>query len=136
MAGWIERKNDKWILTDLGIQKGGHTVGKHFNVSSQRFNLLMNELGWIEKTIAGWRITSLGKNMGGKQFEHETSVGTYVHWPENILTNKNILELFEEKQYKNSSITVIEKSDSESVNDFRKTYPAEYRTKDGHYVRS
>jgi hypothetical protein len=168
--GWIERKNDKWILTDFGKQKGGQTrtspkfgeyivwpedisidneqqknkskllnataLGKYFNVSSQRFNLLINELGWVEKTVAGWRITSLGKKIGGKQFEHETSGGTYVLWPENILTNKNILELFEEKPNKNTPITTVEKSDSETVNDFRKTYPAEYRTKDGHYVRS
>ncbi|MEO9257296.1 MAG: hypothetical protein ABI207_02875, partial [Crocinitomicaceae bacterium] len=76
--GWIERKNDKWILTDLGKQKGGQTrnnpnygeyvvwpenmqiengqqkdkhklinttaLGKHFNISSQRLNLLLNEL--------------------------------------------------------------------------------------------
>lgn len=170
ILGWIERKNDKWVLTDFGKQKGGQTrtstkfgeyivwpedisidneqqknkskllnataLGKHFNVSSQRFNLLINELGWVEKTVAGWRITSLGKKIGGKQFEHETSGGTYVLWPENILTNKNILELFEEKPKKNTPITTVEKSDSETVNDFRKTYPPEYRTKDGHYVRS
>ncbi len=167
--GWIDRKNDKWILTDLGKQKGGQTrtnpkfgeyivwpenisidngqqkdktkllyataIGKHFNVSSQRLNLLLNELGWVEKTVAGWRITRLGKNIGGKQFEHETSGGTYVLWPENVLNNKNVLELFEEKPKKNTT-TTVEKTDNESVNDFRKTYPAEYRTKDGHYVRS
>src|SRR5437868_6389213 len=80
-SGWIERKNDKWILTDTGKQKGGQTrnnpkfgefivwpenisfdngkhkekpklwnatnLGKHFNISSQRLNLLLNELGWI-----------------------------------------------------------------------------------------
>src|SRR4051812_28840760 len=84
--GWIDRKNDKWILTDLGKQKGGQTrnfpkigeyivwpenisientngtkgkllnataIGKHFNVSSQRLNLILSELGWIEKGLAG-----------------------------------------------------------------------------------
>ncbi len=168
--GWIERKNDKWTLTDLGKQKGGLTrnnpkfgefivwpenisidnghqkekpkllnataIGKHFDISSQRLNLLLNELGWIEKTVAGWRITSPGKTLGGKQFEHETSGGTYVLWPETFLKNKDILELFEEKPIKSNSTTNFIKSDAETVSDFRKTYPTEYRTKDGHYVRS
>lgn len=79
ILGWIERKNDKWVLTDLGKQKGGQTknnpkfgeyivwpndlsidneqqmdkpklinatvISKHFGITSQRFNLLLNELG-------------------------------------------------------------------------------------------
>lgn len=85
--GWIERINDKWVLTDIGKQKGGQTrnnpkfgefvvwpenisldggqqkekpkllnataIGKHFDISSQRLNLIFSELGWIEKDIAG-----------------------------------------------------------------------------------
>jgi hypothetical protein len=168
--GWIDRKNDKWVLTELGKQKGGQTrnnpkfgeyivwpeniaidngsqknkpkllnataIGKHFNISSQRFNLLLNELGWIEKTVAGWRVTSLGKTLGGKQFEHETSGGTYVLWPESVLKNKDILELFEEETAKSNNSSKSDKSIKETVSDFRKVYPTEYRTKDGHYVRS
>lgn len=170
MQGWIDRKNDKWILTDLGKKKGGQTrtnpkfgeyivwpenieiengqqkeksklinataLGKHFNVSSQRINLLFNELGWIEKTVAGWRVTQLGKKIGGRKFEHETSGGTYVLWPDNVLKNKDLLELFEEKPKKQIVDHSTQKIETEEVNDFRKTYPAEYRTKDGHYVRS
>lgn len=172
--GWVDKKNDKWVLTDLGKQKGGQTrtnpkfgeyvvwpenisidsgqqkekpkllnataIGKHFDISSQRFNLLLNELGWIEKTIAGWGITKVGKLIGGKQFEHETSGGNYVLWPEPVLKNKDLLEMFHETP-KEKPVTkqvdqIVEKSETESVNDFRKKYPAEYRTKDGHYVRS
>ncbi len=173
--GWIERKIEKWILTDMGKQKGGQTrnspkfgefivwpenislndngqqnrkptllnathLGRQFNISSQRFNLLLNELGWIEKTVAGWGITKLGKSLGGRQFEHETSGGTYVLWPDSIIKNKDILEMFEERQVEktvsNVKTQIVEKTETETVNDFRKTYPAEYRTKDGHYVRS
>lgn len=112
------------------------TIGKNFNVSSQRFNLLLNELGWIEKTVAGWRITKVGKANGGRQFELQTTGGTYVLWPEHILTNKDIIGLFEETPTKTDTPLNIAKSESETVNDFRKTYKAEYRTKDGHYVRS
>lgn len=115
-------------------------LGKHFNISSQRFNLLLNELGWIEKTVAGWGITKLGRNIGGRQFEHDTSGGTYVLWPETVLQHKDILEMFYEtpkvKIQAQENKPTIEKSDTDTVDDFRKKYPAEYRTKDGHYVRS
>lgn len=170
--GWIDRKNDKWILTDLGKQKGGQmrtsskfgefivwpenisiesgeekkkltnstTIGKHFNISSQRLNLLLNELGWIEKTVAGWGLTKLGKSLGGRQFEHETSGGSYVLWPDTVLHNKDLLEQFQETQKEKpvskETNAIIHKSDTDTVDDFRKKYPAEYRTKDGHYVRS
>lgn len=168
---WIERKNDKWTLTDLGKQKGGQTrtspkfgeyivwpenisidngqqkenpkllnataIGKHFDISSQRLNLIFSELGWIEKDIAGWQITKLGKSIGGRQFEHETSGGTYVLWPDTILTNKNLTTVFKE-------VTVIEqptpqptKEVPKTINDnFREKFPATLRTKDGHIVRS
>jgi hypothetical protein len=172
--GWIERKNDKWTLTNLGKQKGGQTrnnpkfgeyivwpenisiengqqkekpkllnataIGNHFDISSQRLNLLLNELGWIEKTVAGWGLTKLGKTIGGKQFEHETSGGSYVLWPDNVLQNKDLLEQFQEtpkeKPVSKEESTIISKSDTDTVDDFRKKYPPEYRTKDGHYVRS
>lgn len=170
LLGWIDRKNEKWVLTELGKQKGGQTrnnpkfgeyivwpvnisiengqqkvkaklinataIGKHFNISSQKLNLLFNELGLIEKTVAGWRPTNIGKKIGGKQFEHESSLGTYILWPENIIENKDILDLFIEKPTKSESKLIKEKSESDTVSDFRKTYPTEYRTKDGHYVRS
>ena len=172
--GWVERKNDKWSLTDLGKQKGGQTrnnpkfgeyivwpenislahgqqkenpkllnataIGKHFNISSQRLNLLLNELGWIEKTVAGWGLTKYGKTLSGKQFEHETSGGSYVLWPEYVLQNKDLLEQFQEtpKEKPGSKVEnpITCKSDTDTVDDFRKKYPTEYRTKDGHYVRS
>lgn len=172
--GWIEIKNDKRTLTDLGKQKGGQirtsakfgeyivwpenisidngqqmdkpklinatALGKHFNISSQRLNLLLNELGWIEKTVAGWGVTKLGKNLGGRQFEHETSGGSYVLWPDTVLQNKDLLEQFldtpKEKPVVKEINPIINKSDTDIVDDFRKKYPAEYRTKDGHYVRS
>lgn len=168
--GWIQRNNEKWILTDLGKQEGGQMrsnpkygeyivwpenidinqnqtigkpkllnathIGKHFNISSQRFNLLLNELGWIEKSVAGWNITKLGQAIGGRQYEHETSGGTYVLWPEQIIKNKNIVELFDEKPTIVLANDKLEEPSAAYGLDFRKTFPAEYRTKDGHYVRS
>jgi hypothetical protein len=169
--GWIERKNDKWILTELGKQKGGQTrnnpkfgdfvvwpenisldggqqkekpklinataLGKHFDISSQRLNLILSELGWIAKDIAGWEITKLGKSLGGRQFEHETSGGTYVLWPETILTNKNLTSVFKEIPDTTQQTSQPTKETSKSTNDnFREKFPATLRTKDGHMVRS
>ncbi len=174
--GWIERLNDKWVLTDLGKKKGGQTrnnskfgeyivwpenislnnlqqikdkapllnattIGKHFNISSQRLNLILSELGWIEKDISGWKLTKLGKTIGGKQFEHETSGGSYVLWPESLLLNKNLTEVFIEtlpldeqihKTIKDNQPEVI----TATTEKFRDKFPPTFRTKDGHMVRS
>lgn len=169
--GWIERKNDKWVLTELGKQKGGQTrnnpkfgefvvwpenisldggqqkekpkllnataIGKHFDISSQRLNLIFSELGWIEKDIAGWQITKLGKGLGGRQFEHETSGGTYVLWPDSILTNKNLTSVFKEVTVIEQPLLQTTKEAPKSTSDnFREKFPATLRTKDGHMVRS
>ncbi|SHG95742.1 hypothetical protein SAMN05444372_11232 [Flavobacterium micromati] len=173
--GWVDKKNDKWVLTDLGKEKGGQTrtnpkfgeyvvwpenisidngklkekaklinataIGKHFDISSQRLNLIFSELGWIEKDIAGWEITKLGKSLGGRQFEHDTSGGTYVLWPDNILENKNLTSIFNEV----ANIPVLPKLQKDkptpnvkpAISDnFREKFPATLRTKDGHMVRS
>jgi hypothetical protein len=170
--GWINRKNDKWILTDSGKQKGGQTrtnpkfgeyivwpenisfentngnkskqlnataIGKHFNVSSQRLNLILSELGWIEKDIAGWKLTKLGKSIGGKQFEHESSGGTYVLWPEAVLSNKRLKEVFNEDDQNRQESKLIETTNNgitSAPEDIRLKFEAKFRTIDGHYVRS
>jgi hypothetical protein len=177
--GWIERKNDKWVLTDLGKQKGGQTrnnpkfgefvvwpenisldggqqkekpkfinataIGKHFDISSQRLNLILSELGLIEKDIAaGWEITKLGKSIGGRQFEHETSGANYVLWPETILQYKRLLEVFKENstdQHQTQTVVVSSPQTETPVaninkDNFREKFEAKHRTIDGHYVRS
>jgi hypothetical protein len=170
--GFIERKNDKWILTDLGTLKGGQTrnnpkfgeyivwpenfsfengqsksklvnataIGKHFNVSSQRINLILSELGFQENDVAGWEVTKLGKNLGGKQFEHEQSGKSYVLWPESILVNKNLNEFFNlnflEKAVEKTSTQIVSTNSQTQSDNFRQKYPATYRTQDGHMVRS
>ncbi|MEY3422936.1 MAG: hypothetical protein RIR48_3265 [Bacteroidota bacterium] len=177
--GWIERKNDKWVLTDLGKQKGGQTrnnpkfgefvvwpenisldggqqkekpklinattIGKHFNISSQRLNLILSELGLIEKDLAaGWEITKLGKSVGGRQFEHETSGANYVLWPESILKYKRLLEVFKENStdQPQTQTAIVSSPQAETPvaninkDNFREKFEAKHRTIDGHYVRS
>lgn len=171
--GWIDRKSDKWILTELGKKQGGQTrnnpkfgeyivwpenislddgyqskqklinataIGKVFGVSSQRLNLILSELGWIEKDLAGWEVTKLGKSVGGKQFEHESSGGSYVLWPESILSNKSLKGAFTstktevEKPIISNDVPTVESLSN--TNNFREKFEAKHRTKDGHYVRS
>jgi hypothetical protein len=179
--GLIDRKNDKWTLTDLGEQRGGQTrhnpkygeyivwpenisfdinhqqkdkpqflnattIGKHFNVSSQRLNLILSELGWIEKDLAaGWQITKLGKSIGGRQFEHETSGANYVLWPEGALQHKSLLEVFKENsteqpQTQKAMETANPQGERQIANinkdNFREKFEAKHRAIDGHYVRS
>lgn len=135
------------ISIDKGQQKdktkliNATAIGKHFDVSSQRLNLIFSELGWIEKDIAGWEITKLGKSLGGRQFEHETSGGTYVLWPDNILQNKNLTSIF--KEVANIPVQPKPQTDKETPSmkpatsdNFREKFPATLRTKDGHMVRS
>ena len=177
--GWIERKNDKWTITDLGKQKGGQTrtnpkfgefvvwpdnisidngqqkekpkllnataIGKYFNISSQRLNLILSELGWVEKALVGqnvngWAVTKLGKSIGGRQFEHETSGGSYVLWPDAILLNKSLKEVFSDHQTENEIAippTMQEQTPTQQPSgDYREKWEAKHRTLDGHYVRS
>lgn len=177
--GWIERKNEKWRLTELGRHKGGQirdsqkfgeyivwpenisivsdqqkerpklinatVIGKHFNISSQRLNLILSELGLIEKDLAaGWEITKLGRSVGGKQFEHDTSGANYVLWPGSILQYNRLLEVFKENspdhpkaQGEVGSSSLVETQVSNINKDnFREKFEAKHRTIDGHYVRS
>jgi hypothetical protein len=120
-------------------------IGKRFNISSQRLNLIFSELGWIEKALVGqnvngWAITKLGKSIGGRQFEHETSGGSYVLWPEIILQNKSLKEVFSDNQTENEIVmppTLQEQAPMKHPTaDYREKWEAKHRTLDGHYVRS
>lgn len=144
-----EVSNFKPPHTDKSKLLNATTIGKHFNISSQRLNLILSELGWIEKDIAGWEITKLGKSIGGRQFEHETSGGTYALWPDNIFQNKRLLEVFRETTHEQTveinSVPVPTATTptqifipTASINkdNFREKFEAKHRTIDGHYVRS
>jgi hypothetical protein len=110
------------------------TIGKNFDLSSQRMNLIFAEIGWTEKAIKGWSITSLGKKVGGIQFEH-SSGGTYVIWPKEIISNKSLLRSINNKDSNEAEFNSSSEKDLE-LNNFRKKFPANLRTKDGHQVRS
>lgn len=135
--------NDNKVTPYLDKSKllNATAIGKHFNISSQRLNLILSELGWIEKDISGWSITKLGKTLGGRQYEHETSGASFVLWSESILQNKNLTNVFREipitlEQPKVQQLEKDIPTAKSSADNFREKFPATFRTKDGHMVRS
>lgn len=116
-------------------------VGAEFMVSAQKINIILNELGWIEKdSYKGWKLTSQGRTNGG--VELETMNGNpYVVWKRSILTNKIFLNSINEltgKSSENVSVEVTkgDAEDTDTTDEFRKSHPTNYRTVDGHRVRS
>jgi len=72
------------------------SIGKYFEMSVTKINLILSELGLIEKSIKGYTVTSLGKRLGGVQCQHRTTGASYVRWPESIKSNKIILSSISE----------------------------------------
>jgi hypothetical protein len=111
-------------------------IGKQFNMSPQKVNLILAELGWIEKLNAGgWELTKFGEKNGG--FKMEASNGSpYVIWSKKLIENKNFLQSIKKATGDYKEITVDEESHGGELDDYRLKYPANYRTQDGHRVRS
>ena len=164
--GWMYKKDDQWHLIKEGRMAGGEIkynpkygeyivwpenlninqeldykdtltatkIGNHFNISSQKINLYLSELGWIEKGMGGWVCTKAGIKNGALQMEAAQNGKPYVVWEQGILENKHLMREIKGAKGEdeiNEFENVIEESD-----DFRKKYPANFRTPDGHYVRS
>ncbi|MBK8226760.1 MAG: glycerol kinase [Flavobacteriales bacterium] len=122
----FDRSNGK------GKRLNATSVGKHFNISAQRMNLIFSELGWQEKHTAGWSVTKLGQAIGGREMEYETGA-TYVVWPGGILEDKRLLDAVQP-----STEPVKNEPGGYSLAGpgFRERFPATLRTLDGHLVRS
>ena len=138
-------------------------IGEHFSMSNVKTNLILAELGWLEKYVKGWIPTDRGNALGVNIKESNKGV-PYVVWPESILTNTALLASITE-QSGPRAVPVIEpvtepvtgpitgtsratvpnskpnttraaKSDWTKPDDFRTKFPANFRTQDGHMVRS
>jgi len=163
-ADWMKHKDNKWELTETGKSKGGviykdyivwpvalsdeikklvveenkdlltvSKIAEQFRVNPQKLNLIFSELGWIEKDIRGWQITRLGKSIGGKQRDHAESGKQYVVWPKSILENKTLQETLSSEKVGGEDGKQQEVS---APKGFREKFPAEFRSLDGHFVRS
>jgi hypothetical protein len=162
---WIYKKDEKWNLTKEGRLAGGDLkynpkfgeyivwpsnidynksidssskinaskIGEHFSISSQKVNLFLSELGWIEKDKGGWVVTRSGRKNGGNQLEAMNGK-PYVVWNEEVLNNKHLIREVEELSGEMEDPTLT--TQDSNHDDFRKKFPANFRTPDGHYVRS
>jgi hypothetical protein len=122
--------------TIIGSLLNPTAIGKHFDATSQKVNLVLSELGFIEHDIAGWRVTKLGVKFGGQQKKHHVSGASFVLWPPSILNNKNLVTAFGDEILPTAIFVAPELQPSVNQENFRHRYPANYRTRDGHFVRS
>lgn len=113
--------------------KNATTLAKEFGISAVRFNQILEELDWMEKTERGWEPTSFGSKIGGTS-HFVTRKGKkeyFTKWPETIIRIDALLEKIEGS----SKLKVVNSAKNKEFN-FRKKFPAEHRTSDGHFVRS
>lgn len=101
-------------------------IAKKFGKNAKDVNLALLNLGFIKKCDNGYNVTDVGKYYGGMQ--NYCMGRASVRWDERLLCNENFI---------NEIVKVGEKSSKkEQKEDFREKFKAEYRTNDGHYVRS
>lgn len=114
-------------------------IGKHFGLSSMKVNLILAELGWIERYVKGWVPTDRGNALGANVKEMRNGV-PYVVWPDSILKNKSLLASVKEQTGDGEDRPAETPSPTSSApaksDDFRTKFPANFRTQDGHMVRS
>ncbi len=113
-------------------------IGKQFDIPPTRINSRFSELGWIIRdNIKGWQITDPGKRLGGIQSRDLTSGVPYVRWPEAITKNRLLANSIAEAKGESTTSEIAQTTNvgNDSI-EFRDKFKPEYRTQDGHYVRS
>ena len=101
-------------------------IAKKFDKNAKDVNLALLNLGFIKKCDNGYCVTDIGKYYGGMQNYYMGRAS--VRWDERIVYNENFVDEIMKKTAKTAK--------EEQKEDFREKFKAEYRTNDGHYVRS
>lgn len=159
----LEKVDEQLVLTDLGQKIGGgykeskqygryivwpetianaptietqadarftaKSLGNEFKVDATKMNSILSELGWIKKDIKGWKVTEQGLKQGGVQDEDHKSGIPFARWSKAIVSNKSLLASIQE--LKGESVVSPKKK-----LEFREKFKAEFRSTDGHFVRS
>lgn len=102
-------------------------IAKKFDKNAKDVNLALLNLGFIKKCDNGYNVTDIGKYYGGVQNYYYMGRAS-VRWDERIVYN----EIFIDEITKFG----VKVAKEEQKEDFREKFKAEYRTSDGHYVRS
>lgn len=114
----------------LNATKLGDTLG----LSARQTNRLLSELGWVDRNKNGWVATSLGKALGATEHIHSTGKNPYVLWPATLLDNPSLLSARDAITGKPREAQ--SETPAETEVGFRQKFKADYRTTDGHFVRS
>ena len=101
-------------------------IAKKFGKNAKDVNEVLLNLGFIKKCDNGYNVTDVGRYYGGMQNFYMGKAS--VRWEERLLCNENFID----EIVKVGEIS----SKKEQKEDFREKFKAEYRTNDGHYVRS
>ena len=131
MTKFIRRKLHQGSYTKFSQRNIADTltakeIAKKFGKNAKDVNEVLLNLGFIKKCDNGYNVTDVGKYYGGMQNYYMGRAS--VRWDERIVYNENFI---------NEIVKVGEKSSKkEQKEDFREKFKAEYRTNDGHYVRS
>ena len=119
----LNKEENKITIIKKGAQKmntiTATQIGEKFGKNAREINEIFLTTGYIEKDKNGWKVTNLGKSKGGIQNNFKGNLSVY--WDEEILNDKILKNTLEPKQ---------------ETQNFRDKFKAEYRTNDGHYVRS
>lgn len=107
-------------------------IAQNYKISANKLNQIFSELGWVSKALKGWKATAQGLKLGAVQTEDSRSGVPYVKWPETIVENKSLNETIGELQGNIKEPSSLE----ETKKEFRDKFKANYRTTDGHMVRS
>lgn len=105
-------------------------IAERVELSPQRVNRLFAELGWIEQKGPNWLPTARGQALGAVKRHYPDSGKAYVSWPERILEHKAFRDAVGSVRGEGNSTAAT------SSAGFRKRFPAQHRTTDGHLVRS
>ncbi|TPH15742.1 glycerol kinase [Litorilituus lipolyticus] len=111
-------------------------IGTHFGLESHVVNNLLLKIGFLTKASQGhgYYLTQTGLNKGGEQLTDTIKGISSVRWPESILHDQHLGA--EIAQLKGTAMQANTTANKKEQTDFRKLYPANIRTSDGHYVRS
>jgi len=110
-------------------------LGKAFDLSAQKINLILSEIGWAKKgdLKKGWVATNQGLKVGAHQAEDPKSGIPFIRWPESLLKNMTLISTIED--LKGTTKQKEAYATSEAV-EFRDKFPAKHRATDGHFTRS
>lgn len=116
----------------VGALLNASQLGERLELTSRRVNLLLAELGWIERKGSNWYPTPQGEAFGAVKRSYSETGKAYVIWPEHVLQHRALLALVDSLRSEGSPTP--RPTNQEQA--FRKRFPAEHRTTDGHLVRS